>query len=171
MKPCQYCGNEFEPITNQEHCSVSCRFWSKVDMTGDCWLWTGSRVGIAGFEYGQFAITPTRRVHAHRYAWLLTRGDTNGLNVLHSCDNPPCVKPAHLFLGTQGDNMQDKSNKGRGRSPIGEDNGLAKLTEETVIQIREASASGVINSELARQFGVGGGTIAAIVTRRTWRHV
>ena len=69
-----------------------------------CWLW----LGCIGNGYGKF-----RGMQAHRYSWLLHIGSTNGLRVLHRCDIPSCVNPAHLFLGTQSDNMLDRSIKGR----------------------------------------------------------
>lgn len=96
------------------------RFWSKVDQSGDCWLWAAYRNSRG---YGMFMVsagsplqnTKSTRPHlAHRIAWQLTYGTIpNGLVVCHHCDNPPCVRPDHLFLGTQSDNMVDSARKGR----------------------------------------------------------
>lgn len=86
------------------------RFWSKVDKSGECWLWIASRLSGG---YGQFQMGG--RPHAaHRAAWILANGPIPpGLHVLHSCDNPPCVRLDHLRLGTVADNMRDKALRGR----------------------------------------------------------
>lgn len=95
------------------------RFWSHVDKTGDCWLWTAS-VFKDRYGYGKFNAAsekPTRVVYAHRFSWELANGPIpDGLWVLHHCDNPPCVRPDHLFLGTQSANVADMHSKGRGDS-------------------------------------------------------
>lgn len=86
---------------------IAPRFWSKVHITDGCWLWTGAlRNG-----YGRFGSRPFK--YAHRVSWELANGPTGDLKVLHRCDNPRCVRPDHLFLGTQLDNMRDRSAKGR----------------------------------------------------------
>ncbi len=85
------------------------KFWAKVQKSDGCWVWQGCivrRYGVLGHD--------GKQVKAHRVAWGLTNGPIpNGLSVLHKCDNPPCVRPDHLFLGTQLDNMRDCSAKGR----------------------------------------------------------
>lgn len=88
------------------------RFWEKVDKSGDCWLWTAHVAGSNG--YGQFAITHIRMTMAHRFSYELHYGAIpDGLKVLHSCDTPRCVRPDHLFLGTNADNTADMFAKGR----------------------------------------------------------
>lgn len=86
------------------------RFWSKVNKTDGCWLWIASRHKKG---YGQFKLDGKMR-KAHRVAWELTYGPIPpDKNVCHTCDNPPCVRPDHLFLGTNGDNVRDAVKKGR----------------------------------------------------------
>src|SRR4051812_9455441 len=88
------------------------RFWSRVNKTANCWLWTGA---LDGYGYGYFYVGDGRVAKAHRMAFLLTAFDPGELDVLHSCDNPRCVRPSHLFLGTQADNLADMRTKGRDR--------------------------------------------------------
>jgi len=92
---------------------VEKRFWGKVQKTDSCWIWTG---GTNGHGYGSLVIdhTGNHRIYAHRLSWIIHYGEIlNGLQVLHKCDNPLCVNPEHLFLGTQKDNMDDMMAKGR----------------------------------------------------------
>lgn len=151
---------------------LAVRFWSKVDRTGECWEWTGYRDPNG---YGRFSVGGRGGSVqlAHRYAWEMQNGSANGLFVCHHCDNPPCVNPAHMFLGTQVDNMRDMASKGRWsprNTACGERQGLAKLTEESVRAIRSRAVSETI-AALAREFCVSESTIACAVHRRTWRHV
>lgn len=159
-------------------------FWSKVDQSGGadaCWPWIGS-LGTEG--YGQVRINK-RLVRTHRVAYELTNGplDAN-LSVCHRCDNPPCCNPSHLFSGTQADNMADCSAKGRVPSGAnsslsrnkkrakGEDNGLSKLTEHQVREIRLLCAtSGKSKRSIARRFGVTDVLIGQIVRGKIWKHV
>lgn len=87
------------------------RFWAKVDGDGDCWLWTGY---LMRKNYGQYRSPAGKTILAHRMAWELTYGSVpDDLCVLHACDEPRCVRPDHLFLGTLKDNSRDMANKGR----------------------------------------------------------
>lgn len=90
---------------------LSQNFWARVDRTEECWVWNGPR--LKGNRYGLLQ-RHYHKVYAHRVSWEMHFGPIpNGLFVLHRCDNPPCVRPDHLFLGTQTDNMADMNAKGR----------------------------------------------------------
>jgi hypothetical protein len=139
-----------------------------------CWLWTRR---LHRGNYGVF-YWRGQSVFAHRAAWSLYRGPIPaGMWVLHHCDVRCCVNPAHLFLGTQLENMADMARKHRSatqRHPEivrGERNGVAKLTEAAVRIIRAAVINGEKQVVVAARFGVRPITISQIVTRRNWRHV
>jgi hypothetical protein len=92
---------------------VAERFWEKVDKSGECWTWRPV-TGRHPFGYGMFTPQHGQRVTSHRFSWQLAHGPIpSGLFVLHKCDNPPCVRPDHLFLGTHKDNMADMKAKKR----------------------------------------------------------
>lgn len=154
---------------------LQARFWSKVNLGAGCWEWKGPR---AKTGYGTINVNGMTAT-AHRVAWILVNGTIPpGLHVLHRCDNPPCVRPDHLFLGTHDDNMRDCSSKGRcgstihpERRPRGERHPGTRLTAELVRQIRALRVEGATCAALARRFGVSRGTIHNVVARRTWRHV
>lgn len=120
--------------------------------------------------YGQFGYEGWIQA-AHRVAWKLEYGNIPaGLCILHRCDNPACVRLSHLFLGTQLDNIADRVAKGRTAS--GEAHFRAKLTNEQVIAIRTAYATGqVLQRELAQRYSCSGNTISAIVTSVSWKAV
>ena len=138
---------------------VADRFWEKVEKSDTCWLWCGAtnKSGYGDFHLGG----GSAHVLAHRYSWELHNGSTN-LFVLHDCDNPPCVRPDHLFLGTNKDNMLDMARKGR--------HGLSKLTAAQARQIKDRCAS-ESHRALGEEFGVSRPTVTAISTGRNWRHV
>ena len=143
------------------------RFWSKVDVRqpDSCWPWQAYRAR-KGYGIVRWA---GRNQKAHRVAYQLEVGEIPaGLFVCHRCDNPPCVNPAHLFLGTTQDNTRDMMEKGRGTDNSGEKNPRAKLTWEEVEEIR-ARRDACSQKELAEAFGVSVATINQILVHRTWR--
>jgi DNA-binding XRE family transcriptional regulator len=151
------------------------RFWAKVGPPNEdgCRLWTA---GLNTGGYGSFGIRSYKSDAAHRVAWLLTHGSLppKGLFVCHTCDVRRCCEPSHLWLGTHLDNQADKRAKGRNVMPpsVGEHNTQARLTEDQVVMIRQAYASGAVDQiTLAQQYGVHRATIAMITTGRTWKHV
>lgn len=150
------------------------RFWSKVIKYGpdDCWLWYAHQDKD---RYGRFTyVRDGKKIHAraHVYSWELYVGRRviPSLQVCHRCDNPSCVNPAHLFLGTTQDNTQDKFEKGR--QAMGESHGRAKLTEADVKEIRKLFATGnYTKQKLSDLFGVVRSVIGKIVNNQLWTHV
>ena len=134
---------------------MSNQFWERVDTGGACWAWRGPRnrqgYGALWFHGVQW--------RAHRLAWHLTNGDIpTGLDVLHHCDNPGCVRPAHLFLGTDKQNAIDREQKGRGYRRM-------KLDPIALVHIVAARQAGVSGVKLARFYGVTHRTIYDAVRR------
>lgn len=159
------------------------RFWARVERGPGCWLWTQFRDPEG---YGRFwVVSRRRRVRAHRVAFELETGINPGdLFVCHTCDNPRCVHPDHLFMGTSEDNSRDRDSKGRQargttsgartqphRVCRGSRNGRAKLDEAMVRALRAEIAGGMSLSEVARRFAVSVQVIWAIHHRKRWRHV
>lgn len=142
-------------------------FWSKVQRGDDCWLWTGSRNARG---YGSFGLRGRRTALAHRVSFFLaTNRDPGALLVCHRCDNPPCVNPGHLFLGTDADNAADQKSKGRTPSRHGQRNSRARLSLEQVESIRRMRASGALLRDVAAAFEVSKGHVSHICSGRAWR--
>lgn len=164
--------------------TISMLFWSKARHNPDtgCWEWRG-----ATNSNGYGILSPEKRGHragakmsrAHRVSWELAHGPIpDGMCVLHHCDNPPCVNPAHLFLGTPADNAADRAAKGRNGRPAGSGNGNAKLTDADVLAIRVRHRAGLqgrggpnSTGSLAREYGVGRTTVKRIIRRERWTHL
>lgn len=156
------------------------RFWECVQKgeANECWLWTGERMlhpYTKAPTYGRFFIKTGQHTGAHRVSWLIHHGELppKGICVCHSCDNPPCVNPAHLFLGTHNDNMRDKVQKGRanGGANKGEINPEHILKTEQVKEIIQLLKQKVPRKVLAAQYGVAYPTISCIAQGRTWKHI
>lgn len=144
------------------------RFNSYVDRSGDCHTWTGTIDTTTG--YGVTTVDG-KKVAAHRYAWEIANGCKipHGKKILHSCDNRPCVNPAHLRPGTQIDNSRDCVE--RGRHPCGETSARSVLTEKEVREIRHFSENGLTQREIAGLFQVSRYCVRAVIKRETWKHV
>jgi hypothetical protein len=195
---CKHCGCEFRrpPSQQRPFCSQTCyalsrrtdpipRFWERVDKTpghgpnGDCWVWTGANV--AG--YGVITVNGAP-VRATRFSYGLHNGPVpEGLVMCHTCDNPPCVRPDHLFAGTYSQNTQDALSKGRIQRRIvawpanpfafrGERNGRAKLSENEIEAIRQRYAAGGVSQQvIADEYGVTQNLISKIILRQLWSHI
>lgn len=147
------------------------RFWNKVQINepDECWEWKGSKVKDG---YGSFRIDidSIHVVGAHRVSWFLCKGIIpDGLCVCHHCDNPGCVNPDHLFLGTRQDNENDKISKNR--HARGEGIPSSKLTTSQVISIRDKYNQGVRQIDLANQYNVSTANISLIVNNNGWKDV
>jgi hypothetical protein len=142
------------------------RFQTKFIVAGrGCWQWQGS---LNAKGYGWFYYPPRNMVHAHIVAWELYKGSRQGLYVLHTCDNPGCVNPGHLYLGTQQDNVRDRDARQRRAPPKGSLNGRATLTEKQVVAIRlDPRAPRFV----AKAFNTTSRIVQRIRRKETWRHV
>lgn len=147
------------------------RFWEKVRRGGedDCWVWMACQISAG---YGQFGMG--RRTYlAPRISYQIAHGVCpTDKCVLHHCDNPPCVNPAHLFLGTDADNCRDRIAKGRTVQYRGTMMGTTKLSESVVAEIRTRYAAGNVSwRQLAAEYGVSHTTIGSAIRGVWWQHV
>ena len=116
------------------------KFWDNIDKSGDCWEWTA---GKQNHGYGKLRLPRGEQVYAHRYSWELHNGIIpNGMHVLHKCDNPSCVNPSHLFLGTHKDNMIDCGNKGRRNQAKGSDSPKSVINKQERKDIKKLTSFG-----------------------------
>ena len=142
------------------------RFMRNVVKTKTCYFWR-NHIGNRG--YGQFKFRGVTWL-AHRVSYTIFKQEIpEGMVVMHRCDNPVCIRPSHLRLGSVQDNVDDRVAKGR--SAKGENNGRSVFTEDDVKLIRWLYLTGGNRTEMARIFGVDRKTICAIVENRTWRHI
>lgn len=142
------------------------RFWSKVELIPfhECWEWAAGR-NKDGYGYFDLKGSPLR---AHRVSWEINFGAVPpGMIVCHRCDNPPCVNPKHLFLGTQLDNMRDRANKKR-TNTAGERNGAAKLTRQLIDEILSLKGSGVNQQYVANKYTLSQSAVSRIWSGKRW---
>ncbi len=156
----QFCSRDCKHAARRARTIAT--FWDRVARTEGCWEWTGPRVKQG---YGKVGSEASR---THRLAWTLTYGPIPaGLDVCHTCDNPPCCRPDHLRLGTRGENMRDAARKGR--TLQGERHPMSKLTSAQVYEIRARYALDPRPRTIAREYGVGRDVIHRIVRGTLWR--
>ena len=165
--------------------SLEERFWNFVNKTDGCWLWTGT---LNGAGYGTIGLgrKDAGKGFAHRVSWEIHRGQIpKGLLVCHTCDCKICVNPAHLFLGTYQDNVDDMIRKNRSPrgdtwltparvefQPKGDTHGMAKLTEAQVLTIlRRFFIQRETKTKIAFDFGVSRAAIRNIVNGKNWKHI
>ncbi len=144
-----------------------------VVVDSGCWEWQGAAnskgYGVIHLKHWDW---PERAPSVHRVVYMLCVGPVlDDLCVLHRCDNPPCVRPDHLFLGTNLDNIADKMAKGRHRSPVGENHGSHRLTAELVMEIRRRAASGETYASIARDLGFSQTQVSGVARGKQWKHL
>jgi len=172
------------------------RFWARVQKSDGCWIWTGNKTPQGYGSTYNAGYYEGRREHAHRISYRMAYGDfPREMLVCHKCDNPPCVRPDHLFLGTANDNQQDAKNKNRlptgdrhwsHRRPDlvpkghkrpyaiwsrGSKNPQSKLTEQDILYIRELAHLKVKYRTIAKAFNVSDDSVEKIIHRKSWKHI
>lgn len=161
-KKCSKCK-----VTHKGLRSVKERFYEKLTKTAGCWEWSGYR---DKHGYGVIGVGTSPPKIASRVSYEIHIGEIPaGMFVCHSCDNRACVNPAHLFLGSHGDNMRDMANKFRGSR--GESHHKAKLTNLEVVSIKRLWASGASKVSLAKRFNVSLGAVSNVLSGISWKHI
>ena len=163
------------PVGTRAPAPIEERFWRYVDKRADgCWPWLGGGRSAKGYGHLGECGRGGKMVLAHRLSFEIHNGPIpTGLVVMHSCDNPACVNPAHLRVGSMAENIKEAYDKGRKvcRPPHkqGEEHGAAKITEQIVREIR--SEQGKTIRQIARERGLSKSLVARVRHRKTWRHI
>lgn len=157
------------PAAGYRGLSAPDRFFPRVAKSAECWNWQS---GTDNDGYGLFMgeVLGVTFKRAHRFSWAYHNNQIipDSMTVMHSCDNPRCVNPSHLSLGTQCENQKDKWRKGRGWTHKGTSHWSTNLTED---QVREIRSSTETQKSLGERFGMKQSSISAIVRRKSWRHI
>ena len=154
---------------NNRSSQIHERFWSMVEVAESlrCWPWRGAKDKNG---YGQFR-TDGKTIRSPRVAFFLRNGIWPD-QACHSCDNPACCNPGHIFSGTRSDNMRDMVSKGRNKTDRGEAHGRAVLTDAKVIAMRAEYKIGNISlSSLGKKYGCSFGTAQRVINRTNWKHL
>ncbi len=146
------------------------RFWSKVDFSGDCWLWKCSPDKDGYGRFSALLLGMGKSAFAHRVAYYLVTGIWPKM-LCHTCDTPLCVNFFRLYEGTPLDNIRDMDTRGRRANVSGEYNPMAKITWDTVRQVRELASSGLPQRRIAKQLGVHYVSVCLIVNNKQWKEV
>ena len=172
---CKFCKKQND--SNRDYCDLKCRLLKDIMiMKNGCWEWQGL---IDSKGYGFFTLricnSNKRKVHlVHRRSFEVFKGSIpKDKDVCHSCDNRKCIKPSHLWIGTNEENMSDCRRKGRWSFGFSEGSKChsAKLNEDKVLEIRKKHTNGISQIELSKQYGVNDRSISGIVNRKTWKHI
>jgi hypothetical protein len=160
-------------ISDRLTSKAKARFWNKVSQTDGCWNWTGAKDGAG---YGMLSLFGRGRAPAksHRISWVMSHGEIPiGMEVCHKCDNPACVRPDHLFLGSHAQNMTDAKLKGRmsvkSKGKPYENNNSAKLNAAQVEEIRGLNG-GITQAAIGARYGVHRTTVSNILRNKNWNY-
>jgi hypothetical protein len=158
---CKSCANKFKTVPAEK------RFWKYVEKTPTCWIWVG---GITGAGYGAFRDKNRTYISAHKFSWKYHFGEIEkGKELCHRCDNPPCVNPNHLWLGTAKENAEDSCAKNRRSHGMGRP--LHKLKNENIPEIKNLYKSGMSQKCIGEKFSVSQNTIWCVVNNMTWKNI
>lgn len=172
-RPCKTCGSIVTPKSSRAApLSLEEAFWSKVEKTEGCWQWTGA----TSRGYGRLSYQ-SETISAHRFSYRLHGGTlTKGMFVCHRCDNPLCMNPDHLFLGTSRDTSTCRGaahwqNASPEKRRTGARHHASKLSPKKVREMRSLYANGETVKGIAKQYGVDARTTYAVLRGETWKHV